>query len=176
MCSCFNYLCFLNHGIIGIVVGFTVSEMNVTAKHSIEICVNVTHPLPGMEPITMTISSGITKTVPIPYHYFTKTFPFLSTQNNAAPRSDNKSMVTLSESSDNKSMVTLSESSDNKSMVTLSESSDNKSMVTLSESRPVSCIQRRDTPHAGLVTYSLSSKDTRQPLDIFPDMLTVTVT
>eukprot|EP00731_Ephydatia_muelleri_P017098 Em0010g196a len=134
----------------GIVVGFTVSEMNVTAKHSIEICVNVTHPLPGMEPITMTISS--------------------------APRSDNKSMVTLSESSDNKSMVTLSESSDNKSMVTLSESSDNKSMVTLSESRPVSCIQRRDTPHAGLVTYSLSSKDTRQPLDIFPDMLTVTVT
>ncbi|KAL5468855.1 hypothetical protein EMCRGX_G029978 [Ephydatia muelleri] len=109
-----------------IVVGFTVSEMNVTAKHSIEICVNVIHPLPGMEPITMTISS--------------------------APRSDNKSMVTLS------------------------ESSDNKSMVTLSESRPVSCIQRRDTPHAGLVIYSLSSKDTRQPLDIFPDMLTVTVT
>eukprot|EP00731_Ephydatia_muelleri_P017194 Em0010g292a len=109
-----------------IVVGFTVSEMNVTAKHSIEICVHVIHPLPGMGPITMTISS--------------------------APRSENKSMVTLS------------------------ESSDNKSMVTLSESRPVSCIQRRDTPHAGLVIYSLSSKDTRQPLDIFPDMLTVTVT
>ena len=141
MCSCFNYLCFLNHGIIGIVVGFTVSEMNVTAKqHSIEICVNVTHPLPGIGPITMTISSGITKTIPIPYHYFTKTFPLLSTQNNAAPRSDNTSMVTLS------------------------------------ESRPVSCIQRSDTPHAGLVIYSLSSKDTRQPLDIFPDTLTVTVT
>ena len=150
MCSCFNYLYFLNHGIIGIVVGFTVNEMNVTAKQSIEICVIVTHPLPGMEPITMTISSGITKTVPIPYHYFT--FPLLSTQNNAAPRSDNTSMVTLS------------------------ESSDNKSMVTLSESRPVSCIQRSDTRHAGLVIYSLSSKDTRQPLDIFPDMLTVTVT
>ena len=118
-------------------MGFTVSELNVTAKQSIEICVNVIHPLPGMEPITMTISSGIMKTVPI---YFTKTFPRLSTQNNAAPRSDNKSMVTLS------------------------------------ESRPVSCIQRRDTPDAGLVTYSLSSKDTRQPLDIFPDTLDVTVT
>ena len=140
MCSCFNYLYFLNHGIIGIVVGFTVNEMNVTAKQSIEICVIVTHPLPGMEPITMTISSGTTKTVPIPYHYFTEKFPLLSTQNNAAPRSDNKSMVTLS------------------------------------ESRPVSCIQRSDTHHAGLVTYSLSSNDTRQPLDIFPDMLTVTVT
>ena len=130
-------------------MGFTVSEMNVTAKQSIEICVNVIYPLPGMEPITMTISSGIMKTVPI---YFTKTFPRLSTQNNAAPHSDNKSMVTLS------------------------ESSDNKSMVTLSESRPVSCIQRSDTPDAGLVTYSLSSKDNRQPLDIFPDTLDVTVT
>eukprot|EP00731_Ephydatia_muelleri_P017095 Em0010g193a len=158
-----------------IVVGFTVSEMNVTAKqHSIEICVNVTHPLPGMGPITMTISSeprsDNTSMVTLSESSDNKSMVTLSES------SDNKSMVTLSESSDNKSMVTLSESSDNKSMVTLSESSDNKSMVTLSESRPVSCIQRRDTPHAGLVTYSLSSKDTRQPLDIFPDTLNVTVT
>ena len=47
------------HGMTGIIAGFTVSEMNVTAGNSTEICVHVTHPLPGMGPITMTISSGI---------------------------------------------------------------------------------------------------------------------
>lgn len=99
-----------------ITVGFTVSEMTAIVNQRVKICVSITHPLLGMEPVTMKISSA-----------------------------------------------------------THSDVSDT---VTLSEKNQMQCITRdkMDTAHVGMVVYKLSaSMNTKQPLEVFPDALTVRV-
>ena len=55
--------------------------------------------------------------------------------------------------------------------------SDSRDTVTLSEKTQTRCITRgdSDTAHAGVMVYKLSSVNTKQPLEVFPDALTVTV-
>ena len=55
--------------------------------------------------------------------------------------------------------------------------SGSRDTVTLSEKTQIRCITRgdRDTAHVEVMVYKLSSMNTKQPLEVFPDALTVTV-
>ena len=118
---------------LDITVGFTMSRMVITG-HSAEICVNVTHPLVGMDPVTLVITSGTYAACCLIHSI---TLPSM-------PCTDKDATQFLS-------------------------------TVAVSEHSLVSCVSRNDTSHDGVVIYKLSSINTNQPLQIFPDTLTVTL-